>query len=147
VAGDALPAEERQHGVGGHSYQAAEAVLAIPPMSEMYFFWSGNGRPETAVRGWRRSLEHVYKAADLNRNGKKRREPHAHAATHLRNREAQRGRVAKRGLPVNGNVYQLNVSLPINEKREANKIKRYKLRGPLKNGKRQPKAILIQIDQ
>ena len=48
--------------------QAAEAVLALPPMSEAYFFWSGNGRPETAVRGWRRSLEHVYDAAKLEHN-------------------------------------------------------------------------------
>jgi len=61
--------------------QAAEAVLAIPSMSEMYFFWSGNGRPETAVRGWRRSLEHVYTAADLKRNGKKLR-AHTHMLRH-----------------------------------------------------------------
>ena len=50
-------------------------------MSEMYFFWSGNGRPETAVRGWRRSLEHVYTAADLKRNGKKLR-VHTHLLRH-----------------------------------------------------------------
>jgi len=62
-------------------HQAAEAVLAIPPMSEMYFFWSGNGRPETAVRGWRRSLERVYTAADLKRNGKKLR-AHTHMLRH-----------------------------------------------------------------
>ena len=40
--------------------KAAEAVLAVPPMSESYFFWSGNGRPETAVRAggeaWSRSM-------------------------------------------------------------------------------------------
>lgn len=47
----------------------------------MYFFWSGNGRPETAVRGWRRSLEHVYTAADLKRNGKKLR-AHTHTLRH-----------------------------------------------------------------
>jgi len=58
--------------------QAAEAVLAIPPMSETYFFWTGNGRPQTAVRGWRRSLEHVYKAAEIKRNGKK-----LHIHTHM----------------------------------------------------------------
>ena len=62
-------------------HQAAVAVLAIPPMSEMYFLWSGNGRPETAVRGWRRSLEHVYTAADLKRNGKKLR-AHTHMPRH-----------------------------------------------------------------
>ena len=58
-------------------HHAAEAVLAIPPMTEMYFFWSGNGRPEKAVRGWRRSLEHDYNAADLKRNGKELR-AHTH---------------------------------------------------------------------
>jgi site-specific recombinase XerD len=61
--------------------QAAEAVLAVPPMSEAYFFWSGNGRPETAVRGWRRSLEHVYGAAKLERSGKKLR-AHTHMLRH-----------------------------------------------------------------
>src|ERR1039457_6368963 len=59
-------------------HQAAEA---IPPMSEMYFFWSGNGGPETAVRGWRRSFEHIYTAADLKRNGKKLR-AHTHMLRH-----------------------------------------------------------------
>jgi integrase/recombinase XerD len=52
---------------------AAEAVLALPPMSDQYFFWTGKGNPGTAVRGWRRSLEHVYEAADLIRHGKKLR--------------------------------------------------------------------------
>ncbi len=51
----------------------AEAVLAIPPMSQQYFFWTGNGKPGTAVRGWRRSLEHVYRVAALKRHGKKLR--------------------------------------------------------------------------
>jgi len=60
---------------------AAEAVLALPPLSESYFFWSGKRRPETAVRGWRRSLEHVYRAADLKRNGKKLR-VHTHMLRH-----------------------------------------------------------------
>jgi hypothetical protein len=68
--------------------QAAEAVLAIPPLSEMYFFWSGHGRPETPVRGWRRSLEHVYTAADLKRNGKKLR-AQIYMRRHTSPREAQ----------------------------------------------------------
>jgi integrase len=60
------------------SNQAAESVLSVLPMSEAYFFWSGDGRPETAVRVWSRSLEHVYDAAKLERNGKKLR-----AYTHM----------------------------------------------------------------
>jgi len=47
-----------------------EALNSIPPVSDQYFFWTGNGRPQTAVRGWRRSLEHVFKAAKLKRSGK-----------------------------------------------------------------------------
>ncbi|MGA9567698.1 MAG: hypothetical protein WBS19_19385 [Candidatus Korobacteraceae bacterium] len=31
-------------------HQRGEAVQAIPPMIEMYFFWSGNGTLETVVR-------------------------------------------------------------------------------------------------
>jgi integrase/recombinase XerD len=50
--------------------QVVEAVSSIPPMSQMYFFWSANGKAETAVRGWRRSLAHVFKAANLKRNGR-----------------------------------------------------------------------------
>ena len=78
-----LPSEQRRRALLRLAipHQAAEAVWAIPPMSEMYFFWSGNGRPETAVRGWRRSLEHVYTAADLKRNGKKLR-AHTHMLRH-----------------------------------------------------------------
>ena len=48
--------------------EVADAVRELPPMSETYFFWSGNGKPVTAVRGWRRSLAHVFKAAKLKRN-------------------------------------------------------------------------------
>jgi site-specific recombinase XerD len=48
--------------------EAAEAVLELPPMSEKRFFWSGNGKATTAVRGWRRSIAHVFKAAALQRD-------------------------------------------------------------------------------
>jgi len=50
--------------------QVAEAVMEIPPISDTYFFWTGNGKPGTAVRGWRRSLSHVFKEAKLKRNKK-----------------------------------------------------------------------------
>jgi integrase/recombinase XerD len=50
--------------------QVADAVLEIPPMSDMYFFWTGNGTPVTAVRKWRQSLSHVFKEAKLKRNNK-----------------------------------------------------------------------------
>jgi hypothetical protein len=41
VAGDALPLYQQKNGNPVYvaiPHQAAEAVLAIPPMSEMYFF-------------------------------------------------------------------------------------------------------------
>ncbi len=60
----------------------AEAVLAVPAMSENYFFWSGNGKPDSAVRAWRRSLQHVYQAAQLQRNGKQMR-AHTHMLRHV----------------------------------------------------------------
>jgi integrase len=50
--------------------QVADAVLEIPPMSETHFFWSGIGKPITAVRKWRQSLSHVFKEAQLKRNNK-----------------------------------------------------------------------------
>jgi len=60
----------------------AEAVLAVPAMSENYFFWSGNGKPDSAVRAWRRSLQHVYQAAQLQRHGKQLR-AHTHMLRHM----------------------------------------------------------------
>src|SRR5271169_2482264 len=49
---------------------AAEAVLPIPPLTGACFFWSGNGRPVTTLRGWRRRGEHVYRPAYLKCNGR-----------------------------------------------------------------------------
>jgi integrase len=50
--------------------QVADALLEIPPISDTYFFWSGNGKASTAVRGWRRSLTHVFNEAKLKRNNR-----------------------------------------------------------------------------
>jgi integrase/recombinase XerD len=50
--------------------EVVDAVTAIPPMSDRYFFWGGNGKPETAVKAWGRSLSYVFKAAKLKRNGR-----------------------------------------------------------------------------
>jgi integrase/recombinase XerD len=61
--------------------KVAEAVLEIPALSEQYFFWSGNGRPQTAVRVWRRSLAKVFKAAKLKRSNKPLR-CHPHMLRH-----------------------------------------------------------------
>jgi integrase len=61
--------------------EAAEAVLELPPVSQQYFYWTGNGKAVTAVRGWRRSLAHVFKAAKLTRNSKPLR-CHPHILRH-----------------------------------------------------------------
>jgi integrase/recombinase XerD len=50
--------------------EAANVVLAVPAMSERYFFWSGNGEPQTCCKGWRRCLAKVFRAAKLTRGGK-----------------------------------------------------------------------------
>src|SRR5579875_1132157 len=50
--------------------EVAEAVLAVPAMSDTYFFWSGNGDPQTACKGWRRCVTKVFKAAKLKRDGR-----------------------------------------------------------------------------
>ncbi len=50
--------------------KTVDALNAIPPTSQVYFFWSENGRPQTAARGWRRSVDHVFQAAKIKRNGK-----------------------------------------------------------------------------
>ena len=50
--------------------QIAETVLAVPPLSERHFFWSGNGVPQTGTKDWRRTIARVFKAAQLKRNGK-----------------------------------------------------------------------------
>ena len=50
--------------------EVTEALLAVPAMSDSYFFWTGNGDPQTSCKGWRRCLAKVFKAAQLRRNGK-----------------------------------------------------------------------------
>ncbi len=53
--------------------EVAQALLAVPPMSKQYLFWSGRGDPQTACKGWRRCLMKVFNAAKLERDGKKLR--------------------------------------------------------------------------
>ena len=50
--------------------EVATAVLAVPQMSEGYFFWTGNGEPQTACKGWRRTLMKVFQSAKLKRENK-----------------------------------------------------------------------------
>ena len=50
--------------------EVVEAIAEIPPVSEQYYFWTGNGEADTAVKAWARSLTYVFRAAALKRTGK-----------------------------------------------------------------------------
>jgi integrase/recombinase XerD len=45
--------------------QALRSMPAGPKPNRMYFFWSGNGLPKTAVADWQRSYRRLFKLADL----------------------------------------------------------------------------------
>jgi site-specific recombinase XerD len=42
------------------------ALASIPPASDLYFFWSGNGQIETAVKDWQGRLLQIFKDAGIN---------------------------------------------------------------------------------
>jgi integrase len=43
----------------------AKELKALPNSNPRYFFWSGNGDPHTAKKGWQRSLRLLLKTVDL----------------------------------------------------------------------------------
>jgi integrase len=43
----------------------AEILRALPSSNPRYFFWSGNGDPQTACKGWRRSLTRLFEIANI----------------------------------------------------------------------------------
>lgn len=45
---------------------AVEALNTTPSVSERYFFWSGQGKVETATGNWRRSLRKLFRLAGIN---------------------------------------------------------------------------------
>ncbi|MCL2659671.1 MAG: site-specific integrase [Acidobacteriaceae bacterium] len=57
--------------------QVAEALRSVPPGHKPnpgYFFWSGNGDRESAVKDWQRSLRRVFKIANITKaDGTKKR--------------------------------------------------------------------------
>lgn len=46
---------------------ALRSMPAGPKPNRMYFFWSGNGLPKTAVADWQRSYRRLFQLADLRR--------------------------------------------------------------------------------
>jgi integrase/recombinase XerD len=47
--------------------EALRSVPAGPKPNRMYFFWSGNGLPKTAVADWQRSYRRLFQLADLRK--------------------------------------------------------------------------------
>jgi integrase len=56
----------------------AETLRALPSANPRYFFWSGNGDPQTACKGWRRSLNRLFKIAKIHRPDGTSKRCHAH---------------------------------------------------------------------
>ena len=50
-----------------HVAAALRSVPAGPKPNRMYFFWSGNGLPKTAVADWQRSYRRLFTIADLRK--------------------------------------------------------------------------------
>jgi integrase/recombinase XerC len=42
------------------------ALAAIPPASDLYFFWTGNGAIETATKDWQKKLANIFDGAGIN---------------------------------------------------------------------------------
>lgn len=53
-------------------------LLRALPGNERYFFWSGTGEPQTACKGWRRTLTKVFAAADLKTADGRSKRCHPH---------------------------------------------------------------------
>jgi len=42
-------------------------LRSLPTANPNYFFWSGNGDPETAKKGWQRALRRLFKRAKIKK--------------------------------------------------------------------------------
>ena len=56
----------------------ADLLRSLPNSSPRYFFWTGNGDPETAKKGWDRSLRRLFKTADIRKPDGTVKRCHAH---------------------------------------------------------------------
>ena len=56
----------------------AELLRSIPNSNPRYFFWTGNGDPETAKKGWARSLRRLFKSVDIRKPDGTPKRCHAH---------------------------------------------------------------------
>ncbi len=56
----------------------AATLRALPSVNPRYFFWSGNGDPQTACKGWRRSLKRLFEIANILKPDNTPKRCHAH---------------------------------------------------------------------
>ena len=56
----------------------ATMLRALPSDNARYFFWSGNGDPQTACKGWRRSLTRLFTVANIRKPDGTLKRCHAH---------------------------------------------------------------------
>jgi integrase/recombinase XerD len=56
----------------------AEILRALPSSNPRYFFWTGNGDPQTACKGWRRSLTRLFEIANIRETDGTPKRCHAH---------------------------------------------------------------------
>jgi integrase len=56
----------------------AALLHEIPNSNPRYFFWTGNGDPHTAKKGWQRSLRRLFKAVNLKTEDGQPRRCHPH---------------------------------------------------------------------
>jgi integrase/recombinase XerD len=56
----------------------AEMMHALPNSNPRYFFWTGNGDPHTAKKGWQRSLRRLFKTVNLRTEDGQPRRCHPH---------------------------------------------------------------------
>jgi integrase/recombinase XerD len=55
-----------------------ELLESLPNSNPAYFFWSGNGDPQTACKGWRRSLDRLFRIAKIRKRDGTPKRCHAH---------------------------------------------------------------------
>jgi integrase len=58
--------------------QLADLLRSLPNSNPRYFFWTGNGDPETVKKGWDRSLRRLFKAVKLRKPDGTLKRCHAH---------------------------------------------------------------------
>ena len=47
--------------------ELAQLLRSLPSTNPNFFFWSGNGDPETAKKGWQRALRRLFKRAKIKK--------------------------------------------------------------------------------